>query len=515
MHSHSLRVCDRVHGEITLPAVAVRIAETAEFHRLDGIRQLGGGSLVSPSASRTRREHALGVCHLAGEMGRHLQRLTTSTSAERVTNDDVLCLQLAGLVHDLGHGPFSHLFEDFMASRRRASGAEPWSHEEMGMRVFDLLLDRHDIRLGDYFATSYTACHVAFIRLLVRGLYLDEPWPEATGRPATKRFLVDIVSNKQCGIDVDKLDYLARDALSVFGASRPFDARRILHAAAPRDVGDGRTVLAFDERVAFELGDVFTLRAKLHRQVYQHRAVKVVERLLVRILEALDDARGGEVAASATDAAAFAQLTDATVLGMVANAPAASALHAQLFSPPQHRRLHVAVRVHTAPLCGECAKETEVSHAFCAACGASTREREFVYRADGLRQSPACLLDSALATEQVRERLPPGERAAPLEVHLIDVHCGTLVARSDPWHADAKWATFDALAGIHFFSDDDATDCTWRGMCPAALHAPRSTHVRTAYCYVEARAGEARLRAVSEAFAAWGAGIGEVMGTPA
>ena len=69
----TMRICDRVHGEMTIPPFVAAIATHKIFHRLDSVRQLGGCAFVYPSATHTRREHSLGVCHLAGGMGSHLK----------------------------------------------------------------------------------------------------------------------------------------------------------------------------------------------------------------------------------------------------------------------------------------------------------------------------------------------------------------------------------------------------------------------------------------------------------
>jgi HD superfamily phosphohydrolase len=180
------KVCDRVHGQIILPAAVMHLVNTPEFNRLDRIRQLGASSYVYPSATHTRREHALGVCHLSGEMGKHLQ----SRHPELIDDDDILCLEIAGLLHDLGHGPFSHSFEEFM--HRECPG---WSHEEMGIKIFDLMLERRGIDFTRYFSKGVKE-NTNFVKLLISGLSPWEEWPSDCGRGEEKRFLLGIVSNQ-------------------------------------------------------------------------------------------------------------------------------------------------------------------------------------------------------------------------------------------------------------------------------------------------------------------------------
>ena len=130
------------------------------------------------------------------------------------------------------------------------------------------------------------------------------------GRPATKRFLADIVHNRRSGLDVDKLDYLARDAMSVLGASRPLPIDRLLGAARVA-VRAEQHVLAFDEGVAGDVAETFALRARLHRQIYQQRAVLVAENLLVDLMAARDADAAPRLLDAARDADAAPRLLDA------------------------------------------------------------------------------------------------------------------------------------------------------------------------------------------------------------
>lgn len=492
----SRRICDRVYGELHLPEFVVRIAETPEFHRLDCVRQLGGCAFVYPSASHTRREHAFGVCHLAGQMGLHL-----AADHADVDDDDVLCLQVAGLVHDLGHGPFSHLFEDFMHEEGHVS----WSHEEMGMQLLDLILERHDLSMTTPLHAS--ADNVRFVKLLVQGLARDAPWPEGTGRGAGKRFLVDIVSNHDSGIDVDKLDYLARDALSAFGSSRALNALRIVRAARVCLLED-RPILAYDEGVAFELADVFLLRAKLHHQLYQHRAVKVVERLLCDAMHTIER-DGGVLARRALRADTFAQLTDATILHEIDRR---NELRTKLYRRPWCRRLDVAVRVKTLPLCAECGAETLVLDRFCGQCGTTTRARAHVRASSGLAVSPGCALTAKAATGAVRDAVRGGAPAGVV-VHLTDILVGHEVSLIDPWDESLKWRAHDPLASIPFWSQSSAVagPTFWFGMRTDPFHVPHVRHARLAHCYVDSATSDAAAAAVRSAFVEWGARVGEVV----
>ena len=105
-------VNDRVYGEISVSDVASRLLSNRWLVRLDHIRQLGVCSFVYPSATHTRREHSLGVYHLAGIVASHIRSLIPL-----VTEEDVELVRIAGLLHDVGHGPFSHMYEYFWRER--------------------------------------------------------------------------------------------------------------------------------------------------------------------------------------------------------------------------------------------------------------------------------------------------------------------------------------------------------------------------------------------------------------
>uniref|UniRef100_A0A3P9DUK0 HD/PDEase domain-containing protein n=1 Tax=Maylandia zebra TaxID=106582 RepID=A0A3P9DUK0_9CICH len=99
---------DPIHGHIELHPLLVKIIDTPQFQRLRNIKQLGGGYFVFPGASHNRFEHSIGVGHLAGELAKTLKLKQPELD---ISERDVLCVQIAGLCHDLGHGPFSHLFD--------------------------------------------------------------------------------------------------------------------------------------------------------------------------------------------------------------------------------------------------------------------------------------------------------------------------------------------------------------------------------------------------------------------
>src|SRR5262245_13200649 len=106
-----VRVRDPIHDFISLNEQQVKLVGTRAFQRLRGIRQLALANLLYPGALHTRFEHTLGVMHVAGLMAEQLE-----------LDDEIRLIQFAALLHDLGHGPFSHVSEN--ALKRYADPAK-------------------------------------------------------------------------------------------------------------------------------------------------------------------------------------------------------------------------------------------------------------------------------------------------------------------------------------------------------------------------------------------------------
>ena len=416
---------DRVHGPVQLDGLLVAVMDTAEFQRLGQIKQLGGCAFVYPSATHTRKEHSIGVAHLARIMVDHLRNEQPELG---IDNDDSLCVALAGLVHDLGHGPFSHMFETFMT--RVAAGEADivprWEHEAMSALLLERLVEKAGIPLSLYFSSAADVrAQLRFVTLLIRGIEDSEPWPEDVGRGEDKRFLCDIVANKRSGIDVDKLDYLVRDSMAAFGAGGRlpgFDIHRIITSARVltrcERVGSVRfREVCFQMKVALDINMVYQLRAMLHRQVYQHRMANVAEAMITDLLEAAnacfmmrgrDPSETISLSDAAQDPDCFVRLTDG-VLESINTQPnqvgpaRAQRLYERLQQRNFYRPVGHPVQLETRPRCRACDRPTEIDHRFCAHCGKSLRVRRHVIESNGKTQLPWL---AALSAEQAKSHFP-------------------------------------------------------------------------------------------------------------
>ena len=118
---------DNVHGREKIPSACVEIIDTPQFQRLRSLKQLGLCYYVFPTACHNRFEHSIGVMHLAGKLVRGVLDRQPHLKF-RVSDIDILCIQLAGLCHDLGHGPFSHVFDNVLL--KRLNPTSKWTHED-------------------------------------------------------------------------------------------------------------------------------------------------------------------------------------------------------------------------------------------------------------------------------------------------------------------------------------------------------------------------------------------------
>lgn len=213
-----------MHGHIFLPGLACDVMDTPQFQRLRDLKQLGLTYLVFPGASHNRFEHSLGTAHLASSVFTHLYRLQgLELGAEK---RDGAAVTLAGLCHDLGHGPFSHVFDSEFLPRRLGSAYAScgWSHEEMGAQMLDHLVDENYV---DCTGEDHGPDLLARVKALVTSGHGGPP------AAAGKGWLQEIVANGRNSVDVDKFDYLVRKTGAAALGRSPGEPRR----ATARTVG--------------------------------------------------------------------------------------------------------------------------------------------------------------------------------------------------------------------------------------------------------------------------------------
>jgi HD superfamily phosphohydrolase len=236
-----------VHGHIELPARLFKLIDTPVVQRLRRLSQCGTVSYVYPGCTHTRFEHSIGVAYLAGEFMTHLQKTQPEL---KITDREVFCVQAAGLLHDIGHGPFSHLFEDVVKG---------FSHENQTARLLPLLKPEIDLDADDW----------VLIRQCISGYYDEDD---------SREFLYQIVANKESGLDVDKMDYIMRDSKNT---SIPLgcDVKRLVMSSRAIKV-NGVYKISYQDKVVSDIVSLFRTRYKLHTIVYQHKVASAVGLML-------------------------------------------------------------------------------------------------------------------------------------------------------------------------------------------------------------------------------------------
>ncbi|KAJ2502072.1 hypothetical protein IWW47_003041, partial [Coemansia sp. RSA 2052] len=253
-HDNSKYINDPIHGYINLDEQVLQFIDTPQFQRLRHLKQLGSSYFVFPGASHNRFEHCIGTSYLASEV---VQGFARRQPGLGIDERDSRCVTLAGLCHDLGHGPFSHVFDSEFIPR--ACPGMTWSHEQGSEMMLHHAIDENHIDIDDD--------DIKFVKQLICG----------SSRPVAgeKMFLFDIVANKRNGVDVDKFDYIQRDCYNV-GVNSSYDFQRLMLNS--RVINDE---VCYSAKEAYNLTEMFHTRYSLHKRVYSHRAAKAIEFMLV------------------------------------------------------------------------------------------------------------------------------------------------------------------------------------------------------------------------------------------
>ncbi|MCB9224700.1 MAG: HD domain-containing protein [Crocinitomicaceae bacterium] len=229
---------DPVHGFITIPHELIYdLIQHPYFQRLRRIKQLGMSHLVYPGANHTRFHHALGAMHLMSKAITVLKK-----KGVEISDDEKLAVRIAILLHDIGHGPFSHTLEHSLL--------EDVSHEEMS------LLFMH--RLNDEFNGQLDLA----IKIFTNKYH--------------KTFLHDLVSSQ---LDMDRMDYLQRDSFFTGVSEGIIGSERIITML---NVVNGQ--LAVEEKGIYSIENFISARRIMYWQVYMHKTVVSSEYMLIKIL---------------------------------------------------------------------------------------------------------------------------------------------------------------------------------------------------------------------------------------
>ena len=278
---------DPVHGLIAFEGLAERVVrpllDTREVQRLRRVRQLGLASLVFPGAEHTRFAHAIGAAHVMQALQARIDACSGDLPLEQRLDDEARADGLAAaLLHDLGHGPFSHLFEEVLP---HAKHHERWTRE--------ILLDP-STEVHQTLESISSGMSSRVVSLLSGDYRLG--------------YLSHSVSGT---LDVDRADYLLRDSHMTGVRYGLYDLDWLLHALTFACV-EGRWVLAVQGRKGLPPVESFFLgRHFMYQQVYHHKATRgadaLVRAIFIRMSELVQEGRPPDPLLPAFRAAALGE----------------------------------------------------------------------------------------------------------------------------------------------------------------------------------------------------------------
>jgi HD superfamily phosphohydrolase len=245
---------DPVHGYVYITEAEKEIIDSHPMQRLRRLRQLAGSEYVYPGANHTRFEHCIGVMYLAGKV------VENPNVSRMVTDEEMDMTRVAGLMHDVGHGPFSHVFEQLLIKDLDKT------HED----ITSWIIEKGE--LSDKIAKM--------------GYEPEEVGKLAVGKlhKSDKAFLDQIISS---AVDVDKQDFIVRDTFHT-GAEYGFiDVFRLIHAL---DVlGED---LAVEQGALSALEAFMIARIESFKSIYFHRVGRAAQIMLAMAMEKADEELG-------------------------------------------------------------------------------------------------------------------------------------------------------------------------------------------------------------------------------
>lgn len=240
---------DPVHGYIKITEPERDVIDTPFVQRLRRIHQLAGAYMVYPGAVHTRFDHVTGAMHVAGEIAEALSLWMD------LTPDQVQEIRLAALLHDVGHGPFSHTFEEVLADRTTTT------HEDISERIIressiNDTLNRHGFspRKMSAFAVGKQSAKPPFMNEVIAG-----------------------------GLSADIMDYLLRDSYFTGVEYGKVDVQRVINSLRVADKH-----LALDNAGLYAFEALLLARYQMFKAVYFHRTVRAAELMLVNSMKLAD-----------------------------------------------------------------------------------------------------------------------------------------------------------------------------------------------------------------------------------
>jgi len=280
---------DPVHGYIGLTKLEYELIQLPVLNRLHNVRQMAIAYLVYPGALTTRFVHCVGVMHVASKMIRNLHENSSAeifatlfpdfkgTGFSRLEQT----VRLAALLHDVGHGPFSHVSEQVMekclTEAEKTQAAKIFQDKDFHAHEYcSIKLIQHEI--GGLLAEEDSGYVANVCALIAKESFSSELGESVDGLTIARQ----LISGQ---LDADRMDYLLRDAYATGVTYGSIDADRILLNLMIRKDKTDRFHIAVHERALSAIEDMLDARFKMYKWVYRHHLVVSVSELLRKALD--------------------------------------------------------------------------------------------------------------------------------------------------------------------------------------------------------------------------------------
>lgn len=266
---------DVVHGDIFIDEKYVAVIDAKEFQRLRRIKQLSVANMVFPGAEHTRFAHCIGTFHVMRMIIEHFEPLFHKCGLE-ITEQEKDAALVAALLHDIGHGPYSHAFEGVL----RSLGYEDINHEQLGVMIIKSeYTEIHEV-LTREFGEDFPDV-VANI-ILKKQEVKQKPFNKSTKKLDLQFVLSSLLSSQ---LDADRMDYMLRDSWYTGAKYGTIDLSRTINSMSLAiNPENDQFCVCVEERYLVDIENCLLGRYQMHKEVYYHSIKCEMEEVIGCIL---------------------------------------------------------------------------------------------------------------------------------------------------------------------------------------------------------------------------------------
>lgn len=266
---------DVIHGDIFIDEKYVAVIDTREFQRLRRIKQLSVANMVFPGAEHTRFAHCIGTFHVMRMIIEHFEPLFQKCGLE-ITEQEKDAALVAALLHDIGHGPYSHAFEGVLQSL----GHKDINHEQLGVMIIrSEHTEIHEVLTREFGEDFPDA--VANI-ILKKQEVKQIPFNKSTKKLDLQFVLSSLLSSQ---LDADRMDYMLRDAWYTGAKYGTIDLSRTINSMSLAiNPENDQFCVCVEERYLVDIENCLLGRYQKHKEVYYHSIKCEMEEVIGRIL---------------------------------------------------------------------------------------------------------------------------------------------------------------------------------------------------------------------------------------